>query len=54
MQKPLTQEVLEEKIRTILDSAVWPRPQPKEKLGLEPFEELTKRASAAKATAGPD
>jgi signal transduction histidine kinase/FixJ family two-component response regulator len=54
MQKPVTQEVLENKIRTILDSAVWPRPQPKEKLGLEPFEELTKRASAAKATAGPD
>ncbi len=38
MQKPLTQEVLEEKIRAILDSARWPRQQLKEKLGLDHFE----------------
>jgi len=33
MQKPLTQDVLEEKIRAILDSARWPHQGPKEKLG---------------------
>jgi len=38
MQKPLTQEIVEEKIRAILDSARWPRQQLKEKLGLDHFE----------------
>src|SRR6266700_3631065 len=33
MQKPLTQDVLEEKIRAILNSARWPHQGPKEKLG---------------------
>ncbi len=38
MQKPLTQEILEEKVRAILDSARWPPQQLKEKLGLDHFE----------------
>ncbi len=50
MQKPLTQDVLEEKIRAILDSALWL----KEKLDLDHVEGLSKSASAAKATAAPD
>ncbi len=40
MQKPLTQEILEEKVRAILDSAHWPPQQLKEKLGLDHFEGL--------------
>ena len=49
MQKPLTQDVLEEKIRAILDSALWL----KEKLDLDHVEGLSKSASAAKDTAAP-
>jgi signal transduction histidine kinase/CheY-like chemotaxis protein len=46
IQKPLTQEVLEEKIRTILDNEHWPRQQLKERYGLDQLHGLTNSATS--------